>query len=114
MFPYISRWLWGSTSVQDTQQPATAETRQDSEAEEFVVKCEEEEEEEEEEEDEWLLVEGEPDSMGKQGPLFPNVVPNLSSTILSFSQWHHFSSSSQWWWCPTPTRSSCGHSSSGC
>ena len=79
MFPYISQWLWGSTSVQDTQQPATAETRQDSEAEEFVVKCEEEEEEE----DEWLLVEGEPDSMGKQGPLFPTVVPNLSSTILS-------------------------------
>lgn len=74
MFPYISQWLWGSTSVQDTQQ----ETRQDSEVEEVVVKCEEEEE------DEWLLVEGGPDPMGKQGALFPTVVPKLSTSTFLF------------------------------
>lgn len=58
MFPYISQWLWGSTSVQDAQQPTAAKMEQDSDTESLVVGNEEEE---------WLLVEASADSMGMRG-----------------------------------------------
>lgn len=56
MFPYISQWLWGSTAVQDVQQPRTDKLERDTGTEGFIVRSEED----------WLLVDAGDGSTGKR------------------------------------------------
>ena len=63
MFPYVSQWLWGSTAVQDVQQPRADKLEHDTETAGFIVRSEED----------WVLVDTGDDSTGKRRSIFPTV-----------------------------------------